>query len=597
MPYLLSSPHAFFLWISALFSVVSATPLCEQPPMHAKYPDTIFQSPLNRPLTLSGSFGELRGGHFHSGLDFTTYERTGLPIKAIANGYVSRIKVSATGFGKALYIRHPMGYTSVYAHLKSFRDDIAAYVKKAQYQQESYQLNLYPGEGRFSVEQGSVIAKSGNSGSSTGPHLHFEIRETRTAKPLNPLYFGFKVKDTKAPVIRGLRLYPVNGKSQLMVRFDHQKPVKTRLEPVTLQVEKTGNHYRLANVESMCARGKIGVGVAVTDYHNRSSHALGVSEITLSKGGQRVFKSRIDKFRFAETRYVNAHMDYAAHIATNAEYQRCFILPGNALPFYEAKNKGLLDFSASTDAQCKVVTADAYANKAVIKWNMDYCQKAPEDLPPANQPEPLKYLPFDKASKVRTPNLRLSFPAGAFYDTVAFHLSEKSVSSYAYSPVYQVHNRFTPVHRYYQMAMDATGVPSPLRDDALIIHLEPGSEPEPVGGSYERGFVKAKTRQFGRFTIAVDSLPPSARLVNVPKGRSYAPDRPLRVRVDDELSGLAGYTPHINGEWVRMAYDKKNNLLTFTDFERLEGQNHTLELMLKDEQGNQTTFRRTFQTP
>lgn len=568
-----------------------------QPPSKAKYPDTLFQAPLERPLTLSGSFGELRGGHFHSGLDFTTGERIGKPVKAIADGYVARIKVSATGFGKALYIRHPMGYTSVYAHLHSFKASIATYVKKAQYQQESYQLNLYPGEGKFAVKQGEVIGQSGNSGSSTGPHLHFEIRETRTAMPLNPLFFGFQVKDTKSPVIQGLRLYPINDHSQVKVTFDDHEPVKSSLEPITLEVEKEGSHYGLAHAESICARGAFGVSVAVTDYHDRSSHALGVSQIILKNQDRRIFKSRIDKFRFSQTRYVNAHMDYAANVAHNLEYQRCFVLPGNKLPFYTTQDRGIIQISDGDEFQLVVNAKDAHGNQSTVKWDLKHCPEPIAQSVRKSKPATLKYLPYNAESQVNTPGLRLDFPAGAFYDTVAFTLDQKSKPEYPYGPVYQVHNRFTPVQKRYLMQMDATGVPGPLRENALIIHLEPGSDPEAIGGQFKDGFVEASVRQFGRFTLAVDSLPPNVRLVNVPRGRSYAEDRPLNVRVSDELSGLDSYKPRIDGEWVRMAYDKKNNMLTFQDFGRLNGQNHTLELTVIDNQGNQKTIRQTFQTP
>ncbi len=354
------------LTIAGLFWLGFATVMA-QPASKARYPDTLFQSPLDRPLTLSGSFGELRGGHFHSGLDFTTGERVGKPVKTIADGYLARIKVSASGFGKALYIRHSMGYTSVYAHLNSFRDSIASYVKKAQYKQQSYQLNLYPGEEKFPVKQGEVIGKAGNSGSSTGPHLHFEIRESRTAMPVNPLYFGFKVKDTKSPVIRGLRLYPINDRSQVKVTFDDHKPVKSSLEPITLQVQKDGANYGLAHAESIFARGAFGVSVAVTDYHDRSSHALGVSQITLRDQNRQIFKSRIDKFRFSETRYVNAHMDYAANVANNLEYQRCFVLPGNKLPFYNAQNRGIIRISEGDQYNLAVHAKDASGNKSTLK--------------------------------------------------------------------------------------------------------------------------------------------------------------------------------------------------------------------------------------
>ena len=568
-----------------------------QPALDARYPDTLFRAPLANTLTMSGSFGELRGGHFHSGLDFTTGERPGLPVKAIAQGFIVRIKVSATGFGKALYIRHPNGYTSVYAHLSSFQKPVAEYVKKAQYRQESYQLNLYPGEDQFQVRQGEVIGQSGNSGSSTGPHLHFEIRETRTEKPINPLFFGFQVKDTRAPVMRGLRLYPKGPEGQLRVEFRNgRKPVTSYQEPVTLKVQQEQEGYRLANVQTLRARGRVGVSVAVTDYHDRSSHALGVNRITLRQDSTMIFQSIIDQFRFAQTRYVNAHLDYAAYRATNTEYQRCFVLPGNQLPFYQTKRQGLISMKSDEQASIALTAADTYGNEAALSFTIGHLSAKHK----GGRPKPeagLKALPHDAESTVQTPGLSLYFPAGAFYDTVAFTLKHNKRPDNAYAPVYQIHNRYTPVHKHYRLVMDAQGVPPFLRDKALVVQKRSGGERKAVGGTYKNGAVHARSRSFGKFTLDVDTTAPKAQLVDVPTGRAYAPDHPLRVRITDNLSGIADYTPTIDGKWVRMAYDKKRDMLIFRDFERLSSGKHTFKLTMTDEQGNQRVFRQPIQTP
>jgi hypothetical protein len=568
-----------------------------QPALHARYPDTLFRAPLNNTLTMSGSFGELRGGHFHSGLDFTTGERPGQPVKAIAQGSIVRIKVSASGFGKALYIRHPSGYTSVYAHLSTFQKPIAEYVKKAQYRQESYQLNLYPGEDQFQVRQGEVIGQSGNSGSSTGPHLHFEIRETRTEKPINPLFFGFQVKDTRAPVIRGVRLYPKGPESQLRVDFQNgRQPVTSYHEPVTLKVQRAQDGYRLTNVKTLKARGRLGVSVAVTDYHDRSSHALGVNRITLRQDSTVIFQSIIDKFRFAQTRYVNAHLDYAAYKSTNTEYQCCFVLPGNQLPFYQTKRRGLVLVKNDQRTSINLTASDSYGNKAELSCTIGYLSARDT----AGRPEPeagLKALPHDAESSVQTPGLSLYFPAGAFYDTVAFTLKHEERPDDAYAPFYQIHNQYTPVHRSYKLVMDAQGVPPFLRDKALVVQQAAGGKLKAVGGTYKDGAVHARSRSFGRFTLDVDTIAPEAQLVNVPQGRSYTAGRPLRVRITDNLAGIADYTPTIDGKWVRMAYNKKRDVLIFRDFERLSAGKHTFKLDMTDEQGNQQTFRKTIQIP
>ena len=150
------------------------------------YPQDYFQSPLEIPLILSGTFAELRSNHFHSGLDIKTQQQSGLKVMAAASGFVSRIKVSHFGYGKALYITHPNGYTTVYAHLQNFNPEIDAYIKHRQYKNESYEIELFPKAGELLVNNGDIVAYSGNTGGSGGPHLHFEIRN-KQEHPMNPM--------------------------------------------------------------------------------------------------------------------------------------------------------------------------------------------------------------------------------------------------------------------------------------------------------------------------------------------------------------------------------------------------------------------------
>ncbi len=564
------------------------------------YPENYFRDPLNIPLRLSGSFGELRGGHFHSGLDFKTKGQVGLPLYAAAKGHISRIKVSPGGFGKALYLRHPNGFTTVYAHIHRFNQHIARFVKKVQYDRKTYALNLYPNKNKFQVEKGELIGYSGNSGSSRGPHLHFEVRETKTEKPINPLFFGFNVKDSRYPIIRGVRLYPLSEKSEIKVRFNHhtQKQVISHGEAVTLDVANKGNQFYFKHVDEICAVGNIGVGVEVYDYHEGSHNPLGVYQITLKNRGELVFQSTIDKFSFANSRYVNAHIDYANKVKRNAKYQRCYILPGNALPFYETKNNGKIKVAADQIPNLKLSIKDTYGNESILDWEFNYLDEFQTISKGTGEGE-VKHshttFPFNEVNKIEEQGIKLRFPKGAFYDTVHFTLKKQNNGpKESFSPVYEVHNRYTPVHKYYSMAIKASGVPVEYREKALIAFRDKEGTIEAEGGRFAKGYIKTKTRQLGPFHIRVDTVAPTINPVNFKKGTNFTGNKAMKIIIKDDLAGIEKYKPKINGEWVRMAYDEKNDLLVFKDFSRLKKGNHELLLTVYDKQGNKTTFKTQF---
>ena len=279
------------------------------------YPKDYFRSPLDIPLQLSGNFGELRPNHIHSGFDFKTQQKEGLNVFAAADGYVSRIKISQSGYGKAIYITHPNGYTTVYGHLKCAVGEIEKYIKKEQYKKQTYEIELLLNPEYLPIKKGEIIALSGNTGGSDGPHLHFEIRDTQSEKIINPMFFGFDavLTDTKAPSVSSLLVYPMDENA---IVNESKRPIS-----VSLSQQEDGSYL----AENVLATGKIGFGITTIDFDNVSWNANGIYKVQTFLNGKEYFGYQFDTFAFDETRYVNALIDYAKYKTQGQRVQRLFM--------------------------------------------------------------------------------------------------------------------------------------------------------------------------------------------------------------------------------------------------------------------------------
>ncbi|MBT8223201.1 MAG: M23 family metallopeptidase, partial [Eudoraea sp.] len=287
------------------------------------YPTDVFRPPLDIPLILAGTFGELRSNHFHSGIDIKTQQRQGLPVYAIADGTVTRIKISHWGYGKALYIAHPNGYTSVYAHLQKFSPEIEKYVKEIQYRKKSYEVEIFPDFGEIKVDKDGIVAYSGNTGGSSGPHLHFEIRNSLNEKPTNPLLYGLEVRDATNPSLVSLHAYPLSTDAR----------VNQSNERIQLNFSKQADGTYLA--DKVKALGTIGFGVNAFDRQDMAANKNGVFEIQQLVNGQVYTDFDFDSFSFSETRYINTLIDYTYFGRNRQRIQRCFKAPGNKLSIYK----------------------------------------------------------------------------------------------------------------------------------------------------------------------------------------------------------------------------------------------------------------------
>ena len=326
------------------------------PPEDGKlgYPQDYFRNPIDGEIRVSGTFGELRSNHFHAGLDIRTGGVQGKNIYAVADGYVSRINVSTYGYGKALYIRHPNGYTSVYGHLKGFKGEIAKYVENQQYKRKSFNVTLYPAKDLIKVKKGDVVALSGNTGGSGGPHLHFEIRSTATEATINPMLFGLDVKDNIKPRIQRLYVHEIDDRTKKSLGYYRSKklPLPKDLRGKTITLKS----------------GKYGLGVLARDYFLSYSERLGINYMTLMVNDEEVFRISIEKFKFSESRYMNCHMDFAGYKLNSVKETKLWKDNGNKLKFYTHENNGIIQLFHDSSIRVKLVISDVKGHEDELEF-------------------------------------------------------------------------------------------------------------------------------------------------------------------------------------------------------------------------------------
>ncbi|MGD1848904.1 MAG: M23 family metallopeptidase [Salibacteraceae bacterium] len=550
------------------------------------YPKDYFSTPLDIPLYLAGNFGELRTNHFHAGLDIKTQGKEGLPVFAAAEGYVSRIKIGLGGYGKALYIDHPNGYTTVYAHLQAYEGAIADYVKKVQFEKESFTLEVFPQPGELPISKRQLVALSGNTGGSGGPHLHFEIRETESEIPVNPLLFGFPIRDNIKPIIRRVALYPLADSS----RIGH---IAT---PKFMEVEGTNGRYHLKKDAPVEIKGALGLGLEVIDKMNGTSNRNGVYSIELRCDDRRIYYHEMEKISFAESRYINSHADYREKILRSRWVQKSFLQPNNQLSIYrEVAENGRLELNDDQPHQLQYIVKDVYGNTSTLDFKVRQVQKGAH--PAAKTPEHLvARFRFDRENLYQGENIKVNLPKGLLYDHLNFEYRQGAPTPNSLGPVHHVHHRTVALQGYLRLALRLPPGSEAQRNKVFIAQLKSdGSFRSAAGGQLEGDYLVTETKYFGRYAILVDSMAPSLVPVNIRQGANLSGQKTIAFEIHDARSGLASFDGYIDGQWVLMEYDRKTRRLQF-DFEAHEISSgpHTFELRLTDNCNNERTFRAEF---
>ncbi len=542
------------------------------------YPQNYFRSPLDIELLLSGNFAEIRPNHFHGGVDFKTQGAEGKNIYAVADGYVSRISISPTGYGKAIYIDHPNGYTTVYGHLKRLNKKIEEFTHKEQYRQKKFKINIYPKKGELPVKKGEVIALSGNSGSSGGPHLHFEVRDTESEHPHNPLLFGFPVKDTSRPVIFNLYAYPLNEAASINGRNRRHR----------FQVVGANGKYRLA--EPILLKGKVGFGLQAHDYLDGTRNRCGVYSIAMLIDGKPNFSMKMNEHGFDETRYINAHIDFSARQQHRSKIHKTYIMPNNKLSIYDRKiGDGTFKFSDKHTVEFSVF--DANGNKSTLKFETQKAQLAVMNKGEM-QGELFKY---DRANYVIEDDIRIIFPMNSFYDDVQFRYSSSDKTSGTYSKIYQIHNHLVPVHARYHLSILPENLPENLKDKALIVRIDERGRKRAYSSNWINGFLNTKAKHFGKFCIVTDTTSPTIQPLRSATNGRVRWNSSISFRISDNLSGIDEITPTIDGEWALYDWDPKRRLLTIELAKHcVQKSEIQFNLELKDWAGNRTVFKKLY---
>lgn len=547
-----------------------------------EFPKGYFSSPLDIPLYLSGTFGELRSNHFHSGIDIKTGGVEGKKVYAPADGYVSRIKVSARGYGNALYINHPNGYTTVYGHLQSFSKEVAEYIKQSQYEQESFEIELFPPADKFPFNKGDIIGLSGNTGGSGGPHLHFEIRRTKDEHPLNVLEFGFDVKDQVPPVIGGIMVYPLSD-------ISHVNHTNTK---VFYKSNKGTGKYSLNN--PIECSGLIGIGIDAYDILNGATNHNGVYSIELLANGSRVFYSQIDEFAFDETRFLNAHIDYGHKLKKHQYIQKSFLSDYNKLPFYKGvKNYGMLTVLVDSTLDMEYIVKDVYGNTSTLPFQLRG-RKPNNYLVNDSSATVVKKMPHHKSNFYLTDDIEVRFPEYSLYGDVDFEFEKLLAKPETYSPIFRIHDIYTPVHRYYTVSINVNDIPTGLEDKLLIVSYSLNDKPIAEGGTLRGNKLTTKTRSFGKYTVMADTNPPTIKPFNISEGKNMSGMNRLMVRMEDDLSGIQSYRATINDKWILMEHDIKNDMLTYFFDENCPKGTSEFKLVVTDERGNSSTYKANF---
>jgi hypothetical protein len=532
-----------------------------------KYPSNSYRNPMDFPISLAGNFGECRANHFHSGIDIRTNKVENQPVHCIQDGFVSRVKIEATGFGNAIYITHADGHTSLYAHLNKFYPELQNQILRTQYKTKSWKQDLYFMPHEFPLRKGAFIAWSGNTGSSEAPHLHMEIRNAKSENPLNPLLFYAGLTDTKAPVVKQIAIY------------DGTKSIYEQ-KPNLVSISKKGAKYEPAKPLLEIQSSKVYFGINGDDYMENALGTLGIYEMRMYVNDKPYFAWQLDNISYDVTRYMNSMADYKTKKNGGLWIQLCHKLPNDKLKIYKsfANSDGIVDLSDGEVKMIRIQVLDTKNNSSSVEFSI-------QGKNISNKITCLNEFIQGKKSQFKNEHIELTLTEDCLYDNICFKTSIKPNTS-TYSHIYQVHYPYVPLHSYFDLKLrPKMEIPKELKDKIAVVRFPSAKETKKKGkaASLSDGLVIANVREFGDYEITVDQKAPSINTLI--KNNSVVSNLTrLSFVVKDETTSIKTCLADLDGDWLRIV-QKGDNFYYEMD-EHFPKGTHLLTLTASDENGN-----------
>ena len=523
-----------------------------------------LNSPIDLPLNLSGTFGEFRSSHFHYGLDITTNKKSGYEVYSIESGSIIRIRVSTSGYGKAIYVDHLNGLTSVYAHLKEFSPKIQEYIKGQQYLRKSYNIQKFFNVGDLVIDKGELIGYSGNTGGSSGPHLHFEIRDTKSQNPLNPLSFEYKYEDNRRPIIRSLYVFDETDS------FKKDNPKQYPIEKINDSIYKS---------KKVIYNNDIGIGVEVYDRQSGNNYNRnGIYEIRMYLDSILNFSYKMDNINISESIFRKVFYDYSLLKTRGVRVQKIYYPPNSKLSFLNHNTKtGIFDSNDSIKKDVQIEVIDWNNNKSYLKFQIEGSPSNIKENPISG----IEIVP-DQEYKIKRNNVEVDFRRNSFFNKVALNIESNN-------DTLKVGKDIHPLRKSYNIKINKKIEDSIVRRQSYIGLINKNGKISYLNTSKNKNSFSVNSSILGSYILSRDSIRPEVKPLNFSLNKDVSKQKTIRLRIYDNISGIKSYEVLINNKWALFEYEPKSNLIfhTIKDGIIKNGEN-SINIKVIDGVGNET---------